>query len=240
MQCPQGDGELLNHTAQGEHNLTISYSTCPVCHGYWMESFAANFIKLPPDERKGAKLVHPPGVQFSCPVCTKQLTRSTGENIPDAVTVYSCPDNHGYFFPTGQLFAFKEAQKAKIAYHKIWHIPLVSVASVLLAGLLVLVFSFQGRQTTTSQAQQILTSKNVFVSPATHGILVNAVTSVDATITLSIPEFQNYSTPMLTKDKRAHQLFVSNIPPGTYAYSFTITASGVTTQSEVSLFVMPE
>ncbi len=240
MQCPHGDGELRSHTAQGENNLVVSYSTCPTCSGYWMDSFAANFIKLP----AGGSPAEKPSVQktFSCPVCQKHLERATGENIPDHVMVYSCPDHHGYFFPAGQFAAFKQAQTAKISYHKLWNIPLPSVASVLLAGLLVLItFTALTRpQTITTQAQQILSSQSVIVSKETSTILVSVTTRQDAVVTIHIPSFENFSEELTTRDRRAHLLYVRDISAGEYDYTFTLVSGTKSSESEKFHFVMPQ
>ncbi len=248
MQCPQGDGELIAHTTAGENNLAVSYSTCPTCGGHWMDSFAANFIKLSPDDlqRTGAKLVHPRGVLL-CPICQQQLTRTTGENIPDQVTVYSCPDHHGYFFPTGQLAAFKKAQKAKIAYHKLWSIPLPSVASVLLGVFLVVVAggfiatmnALNQTQTTTSQAEELFSSQRAYVAGELAEVLLTARTTMDATLTVHIPGFAAFEGTMESADLRTHTLVVKNIPPGTYEYFFTIATGGVSSDTKTFTFTMP-
>ena len=264
MQCPNGDGELIAHTTQGENNLVVSYSTCPTCRGYWMESFAANFIKLPPGDlqRTGAKLVHPPGVHLPltpgrsdggraafCPVCRKNLDRATGENIPDGIFVYQCPDHHGYFFPTGQLAAFKQAQKAKIAYHKLWSIPLPSVASVLLGGFILAILTgglyatltaIRQQQVTTSQAEQLLVSQNVSVSPETRAVLLSATTSVPATLVVHMPSLDNFQQELTTTNGTTHILFVPDIPTNTYSYYFTVTVNGRSSDSKRFEFTMPQ
>lgn len=240
MQCPVRHAELISHTTQGENNLAITYATCPVCRGYWMDSFAANFIKLSSKEL-GAVPATLSGQTFVCPVCTKSLVRATGENIPDGVWVYQCPQHHGYFFPTGQLAAFKNAQQTKIAYHKLWHIPMPSVASILLGGLVLLILSgglavtftgLQQRQTTESQAKQILEHSAVYTAADGTTVLVTATTAVDATLTVHIPGLDNLTAPLSTTDKRTHQLTVIHVQPGTYQYYFTIVDnSGKETQS---------
>lgn len=246
MQCPIGDGELIAHTTHGEHGLTISYSNCPVCRGYWAASFAANFIKLPPSE-----LVGQPTLQeqdMHCPVCRKPLERTTGDNIPDAVYVFMCPDGHGYFFPTGQLAAWKNAQSAKITYHKLWNIPLPSVASVLLTGFLVVVLTgglivglrgVQNQQNTASQAQQTLYSHLAHVEPGTHDVLLSAQTQENLTLTVHVPKLDNFEGSANTDDGRTHYLLVKAVPSGTYEYYFTWVTSGKTIRSDTYTFVMP-
>lgn len=240
MQCPLRHAELVSHSTIGESNLAISYSTCPVCRGYWMDSFSANFIKVPPEET--ASPWPSSHLQaFYCPVCSKLLVRAAGENIPDSVYVYQCPNHHGYFFPTGQLATFKKAQQTKIAYHKLWHIPMPSVASILLGGMVFVILSgglaitflnLQQRQTMQSQAKQTLTGNAVYVASDHRSILVTATTGIEATLTLHIPTLNNFTALLTTTDHHMHQLTVPNIPAGTYPYYFTITdAAGKQTQS---------
>ncbi len=225
MQCPNGDGDLSVHTTSGENNLTISYSTCPTCRGYWMDSFAANFIKLSPYEMQ-EKIVPANPATFVCPVCQTHLERALGENIPDSASVYTCPNHHGYFFPSGQLAAFKKAQKAKITYHKLWNLPLASVASVLLAGVAFFVISGAIRQPQEmrSQAQQVFTGQKAYIAEETDSVLFSATTSIDTTVTLHIPLFDNFSREMTTTNKRTHLLYVPDLPVGEYKYYFTMTA----------------
>ncbi len=246
MKCPFGDAELINHTAQGENSLTVSYSTCPSCRGYWMDSFAANFIKTAGIDRATAPTTAPPA--YYCPVCTKKLARSTGDNIPDDVSVYECPNHHGYFFPAGQLAAFKKAQQAKIQYHKIWHVAMPNVGSILLASLVLLLLSgglavtFQGlqqQQNNRLQAKEILIDHAVYHAADYTTVLIAATTGVDAAVTVHIPSFQNFSHLMQTSDNRAHQLTIPNIPAGTYQYFFIINVSGKEIQSDVFIFTIP-
>ncbi len=239
MKCPLGDAELLSHTTQGENGLMISFSTCPECRGYWMESFAANFIKPNSIDSSGPSKA---ASTYYCPICTKPLTRSTGDNIPDTVFVYDCPSNHGYFFPTGQLALFKRAQQTKIAYHRLWNIALPNVNSILLGSFLLLlvtgvtILGLQQKLTTGYRAQQILTGHAAYVAADHSAVLITATTSVKATVTLHIPAFNNFKKPMQTGDHQTHQLTIGALPAGTYQYFFTIDVSGKETQSEPYTF----
>lgn len=250
MQCPLSDGELIAHTTSGEKNLTVSYSTCPTCQGYWMTSFAANFIKLAPNEphRTGVNVPLPTGMNLKCPVCTKELIRALGENIPDTASVYHCPDHHGYFFPEGELAAFKNAQQSKIEFHKLWNIPLMNVGSVLLTGLAILIVggeiltayeAAQTHQTTTSQATAPFTGAHAYVVPATHEVLFSIVTHEDATVTVHVPSMNNTSQVLHSTDHRMHSGIIKNIMAGTYTYFFTYSIAGHTVQSDNYTFTMP-
>jgi hypothetical protein len=183
---------------------------------------------------------------YVCPVCTTALLRSTGDNIPEGIFIFECPQHHGYFFPTGQLAAFKKAQKIKIEYHKLWHIPMPSVGSILLGsfilllvsgGLVVTLRGLQHPQPTQSEAKQILTNHAVYIANNTTA-LFTATTSVNATVTLHIPSLTPVSQRMRTNDNRTHLLTIEQIPPGTYDYFFTIDIAGHVTQSDRFTFTI--
>jgi Zn-finger nucleic acid-binding protein len=242
MQCPSHDGELDSHITHGENSLTVTYSTCSRCHGYWMDSFSANFIKLS-SVHDTAKTSTPP--PYYCPMCTADLVQSNGENIPDGVLVYECPQHHGYFFPAGQLAAFKKAQQAKINYHKYWHIAMPNVNTILLGSFLLLLLSggllvtFRGltqQQTIESQAKQTLANHNVYIVNHTT-VLITATTSSRATLTVHIPSL-DFSEHMLTTDNLTHQLTIPNVQIGTYHYYFTITIAGHSTTSDTFTFTV--
>lgn len=243
MTCPNGDGELVERTTIGENNLAVSYSRCNKCQSFWMESFAANFIKMPTDET-----LTPVSSTLTCPVCTKKLIRSTGENIPDTVSVYHCLDGHGYFFPSGQLTAWKQAQKAKIAYHKLWHLPLPNVGSVLLTSILIAIIgggllagfsAVREAQTYSLMAKETVTSTKVFPNKTTQSALVSAQTNSNTVLTVHVPKHNNYRARMNSSDGLLHTLLIKDVPTGTYEYYFTWDVANNTLTSPRSVFSMP-
>lgn len=241
MQCPRSDGELQLHTAVGEDNLIVHYSTCPNCHGYWLESFDANYIKSVLGAVGGP--VTQPLVPYHCPVCQKELERARGSNIPDSCIIFKCPNSHGYYFPEGQLAAWKQAQEIKISYHKTWNIPLVSVAAVLLASIFVLgfYFSYQGIQPaqTSTQAKQSISLTHAYVQSNIRQVLISATSAEKTQLTLYIPQLNNFKGTMESKDGIVHTLLVKNVPAGTYEYYFTWVSDKATVSSDRYSFTMP-
>ncbi len=196
-----------------------------------------------------AASVHPQGADLKCPICGNSLVRATGENIPDNITVYSCADGHGYFFPAGQLATFKKAQKTKIEYHRLWNIPLPSVRSVLLTGLLVVILTggfiaayvgVQNRQTSSSQARELLTSVHAYVTPKIHEVLISGKTDFETTVKIHIPTLNNFEKVMDSADLLTHTLIVKEVPQGSYQYYFTLEFLGEEVQSQTYTFVMPQ
>ena len=241
LHCPNRDGLLKTYAAEGIHNLPVKYARCPNCRGYWLSSFAANFLKDVSIESESSAQHHSDtsGLMLLCPDCKIPLVLTHGDNIPNGVTAYRCPNNHGYFFPAGELAKFKTAQNAKLSYHKLWNIPLPSVASVLLAALAIVMIgsitaitlSIQKKQTTVSQAQELLVSHQAF-SPASGTIFIAATTSVPATVTVTIPSTKPAPILMESQDRTVHTTTVTTLPPGIYEYVFTISVNGKSTQTD--------
>ncbi|MBI5619676.1 zf-TFIIB domain-containing protein [Candidatus Gottesmanbacteria bacterium] len=246
--CPNRDGFLKTYTTTGKNGLPLTYHRCPHCRGFWLSGFAANFLM--DTDLESAHPVHHPttrrasDIRFTplCPECKAPLHQTHGDNIPAHVTPFRCTAGHGYFFPAGELSKFKTAQQAKIAYHKLWNIPLPSVASILLASLAVLLVSITAmvtairqKQSMESQAQSVFKSQTAFPSPQ-GTVLFVTTTNSPSTATLFVPSWNNYHIVMDTTDGLTHTTTVSTIPPGTYRYFFTITINGKTVQTEMFEF----
>lgn len=239
--CPNRDGLLKTYAAAGKHDLPIKYARCPNCRSYWLSSFAANFLNDISIEHESLTTHHfnTTGLAPLCPDCKMPLTPARGDNIPQGVTAYHCPNNHGYFFPAGELAKFKIAQNAKVSYHKLWNIPLPSVASVLLAAVAIIMIgsitaitlSIQKKQTTVSLARELLVSHQAF-SPAPGALFIAATTSVPATVTVTIPSAKPDPIRMESQDRTIHTTTVTTLPPGLYEYFFTISVNGTSTTTD--------
>ncbi len=240
MYCPNGDAQLIAQT-RAHNGLTITSNQCPRCHGYWLDAFNANYIKTgditrPQQISEGKVPISP-----VCPTCQELLTIYHGQNVPTTVAVWKCPNNHGYFFPEAQLFAFKKAQEAKLAYFKLWSIPLSSVASILLASIIgiftlsVVTAYLQKQQTTVLQAQQVVTSQAAYVAGRSATIAIT--TSVKAAATVHIGDFQQ---KMPTSDSFLHTAFLTNLAPGKYEYYVTLLVDGKTVRSDPFTFTIPQ
>ncbi|MBI2405098.1 zf-TFIIB domain-containing protein [Candidatus Gottesmanbacteria bacterium] len=240
MRCPNDDADLIEQK-KTRRGLTISYATCPTCHGHWLDAFNANYLKTEDIERSQAafeietKPNHP-----VCPTCQEQLRIYHGENIPPDTRVWRCPNNHGYFFPQAQLFAFKKAQEAKLSYFKLWNIPLPQVSSVLLASIALIVTIglvttyLYGQQTTLLEARHIVQYQEAFVSHQSANIVLT--TSSPTEVTLHIGEYEQV---MQTKDNLLHTLFLTNLASGTYEYYVTFPVAGKIIRSDPYTFFVP-
>lgn len=241
MRCPNDDAEMVKQT-RSRDGLDITYAQCPVCHGYWLDSFNANYVKTEDIgrsfETKPSKLtIHP-----VCPTCQEPLTLYHGENVPANVRAWRCPNGDGYFFPEAELFTFKKAQEAKLQYYKLWNIPIPSVMSVLLVaiagiisvGLLTTYLQYQNQQTTIIQARDIVRFQQAFVAGSSVSIALTTTVPADATIHIG-----NFSQALDTQDRLLHTVFLSNLQAGTYQYNFTVVSQGNTIQSDTYFFTIP-
>ena len=231
LSCPNKDGLLKKYTQQGKNGLPVTYHRCPACRGFWLDSFATNFISDISAETLSSRATHALTFHPVCPDCNTPLLLARGDAIAPGVNAWRCPHGHGYFFPTGELSKFKEAQAAKLSYHKLWNIPLPSVASVLLASLALLLVSITAVVTTIrqkqiiqSQAQSIFKSQHAYVTDQ-GTVMFTISTNLPASVTLFV-EVNNYQVVMDTTDGLTHTANVSTLPPGTYTYYFVIERNG--------------
>lgn len=255
MTCPRGDGELIEKTVNRPGDTSLKYWVCNTCGGQWLRAFDANFLRS--GDIAGKSVVNQPLLRplvdfpassvFICPVCGFRLARVTGQNIPENVTSWNCPHGHGYFFPQGQLFKFKVAQEAKIAYHKAWEIPLPGVSSTLLTAIVGIILSLglifgavegQRQQIILTQAKDNITYNHVSVSKDDKSIIFMVNTAVKTTITLHINKLQ-FTSQMQSADKKSHTLRITNVPNGEYNYYLTFPVSGKELRSEDFSFLVP-
>jgi len=155
--------------------------------------------------------------------------------VPQTVTVYTCPNNHGDFFPKNQLLLFKEAQQSKIYYHKLWGIPLRSAFAVLIP--ILVIFSFATllpsilEQVTTTQetrvkASELLTSPLITPISSTQ-VLISFSTQKPAKTTLKFTEGLSMSFDVSATPQTNHLVSIESLSPSTiYKYVIVIDTNG--------------
>lgn len=246
MTCPQQDGELVKKTITRPGDTPLEYGVCPTCGGHFLRAFDANFLP-PPLEDQARETASTIPSALICPTCGFKLVRATGANIPEHVLAFRCRQGHGYFFPAGELLKFKSAQEAKITYHKLWEIPIPSVAATLLTaifgiilslGLILGVIEGQRRQASVSQAKNLISFHKAYVSETTKSVTFIVTTSVETSLAVHIEQTQ-YVSNMQTTDRKSHVLRVTNLPRDEYNYYFTLVIEGKPIRSETYSFQMP-
>ena len=134
--CPNCNHQLTTKRVRTSSSGTIDIDTCEACGGVYFDRGEVN--RIPREEAE--KLVAEHNVSAAdtskgtqhCPKCGSSLKRYWGESVPTDVYILRCPACHGAWFPKKDLVRFKEAQNAKIQFHKMWNIPLPSLSSVML------------------------------------------------------------------------------------------------------------
>lgn len=172
-----------------------------------------------------------------CPVCRSTMTSLHDDAVPQGVTVYVCPENHGHFFPLHQFISFKQAQKAKLEYHKLWGIPLQSAFAVLLPVIAIFtavsVIPVAVNQLKVTQESRVKAGDIIskpLVTPISGNQVVISFTSNTQAITsliLTTPngpvDYPGTNSPALT-----HVFTVTDLIPGT-PYSYTIKVGNIIT-----------
>lgn len=246
MQCPYRDDALSDRSTTTDGGLPLRFAQCASCKSYWIDGFDANYLKsdlFTSASRTGSP---PSDATPFCPECGAALIPATEESIPRSVTAYRCPRGHGYLFPGNELVKFKEAQEAKLAYHRLWNIPLPDMKSVLLGslglvmaiGLGITVFEMQKSRDIRSSAARVITSQTASVSAATRSVVFSAITGFQTQVVLHIDALNGFAQTMETKDQTIHTLTVRDVPAGSYEYYFTVQHAGDLVRSETNVFEM--
>lgn len=235
MNCPQCHQSLADKEIVTTDNQKAVVYECFNCGGHFIPPLIANLI--PPVTAQNLDSIAPKDTSpsnptITCPICQETMSSITDDVVPNSVTVYTCPENHGNFFPLHQLFAFKRAQKTKLEYHQLWGIPIKSVFSVLLPILAIFTaisaIPFTVDQLKTSRENRVkageLTS-NPLVSPISpNQVVISFTTKVASTSSLKlrlsggIQIYPGTATPQTT-----HVINLENLQPGTpYQYELIV------------------
>lgn len=246
VQCPYRDDALSGQSTATDTGLSLHYAQCPSCQSIWIDGFDANYLKSDLFTSSSTEGRPPPDATPFCPECGQALVPATEESIPRSVTAYRCPQGHGYLFPRNELAKFKEAQEVKLAYHRLWNIPLPDMKSVLLGslglvmaiGLGITVLEIQKSRDIRSSAARVITSQTATASAQTRSVVFSAITGFQTSVVLHIDSLSGFAQPMETKDQTIHTLTVRDIPSGSYEYYFTVQHGGDFVRSETYVFTM--
>ncbi|KKT88386.1 MAG: hypothetical protein UW88_C0011G0026 [Candidatus Collierbacteria bacterium GW2011_GWD2_45_10] len=140
MDCPHCHQSLSTLEIETSDGHPHSIEECLSCGGHLVEPYLANFLTLETARNVDSVIPKNRTTPIETPVCSKCGQTMPGikdDSVPQTVTVFTCPNNHGDFFPKNQLFLFKQAQQSKIYYHKLWGIPLKSAFAVLIPVLII-------------------------------------------------------------------------------------------------------
>lgn len=244
MNCPAGDDILIRHTTTGVAGISISYYRCDTCQSHWIDPFDANYVSPSDLPAATSDQKETPG-KLLCPTCGEKLLRTHENAMAPDVIAYYCTTGHGYFFPTGNLRKFRQAQEARISYHKLWDIPLPPLRTVLLASLVLLtglvsgliVQSIQTPQQSTIMAKSQIPYHDAIVSPSDGSVTIIARTTIVLSLSLSLSP-NDILMPMHSQDGYTHTQKITGLVPGTYIYKLLYQINGSTVQSETFSFTL--
>lgn len=235
MLCPHCQQELTSTDIQLEDKREVLVYECFNCGGHFLPPLLANFTPLEIAKNIDSitpKNLFPKNQSVLCPTCKRTMVGIRDDVIPKGVEIFTCPDNHGNFFPKNMLYAFKKAQKTKLEYHQIWGIPLRSAFAILLpvailfTGISILPITLdQSKQNQGNRTKASDFITRPLISPISPNQVIISFTSIKegvAIITLNTPlgpkTYSDTNSPQTT-----HIITLPDLQPGTsYTYNITI------------------
>lgn len=251
MDCPHCHQPLSALEIETSDGHIHSIEECLNCGGHLLEPYLANFLTLETARNVDSILPKSHAIPTASPVCSKCGQLMPGikdDSVPETVTVYTCPNGHGDFFPKGQLLLFKNAQQSKIYYHKLWGIPLRSAFAVLIP--ILVIFSFatllpsileqvSTTQETRIKASEILTPPLITPLSSTQ-ILISFSTRKMAKTSLRFTEGQAKTLSVSDIPQTNHLISLEDLTPGTlYKYVLVIDTGGRTVTTSEYTFSTP-
>lgn len=246
MFCPYCQNPLKISYVNTKSDQQAEVHECLNCGGHWFPRWLANDISLNAAKNVDSILPHsqvPKPEQPRCPNCSNRLSLIQHDSVARGVTVWSCPQGHGNFFPIHELFKFKQAQEAKITYHQVWGIPIKSVFAVLLPAFAVLliaagvpVFMQQistQQETRTKASQTIRTPLVTQLSPTSAIISFISTTPVTSQITIKLGTQTVLILPVSETPQTTHTITVDELQNKTQ-YTFTINYTPASGPAQIS------
>lgn len=240
--CPNCNHKLTTKRVRTSSSGTIDIDTCEACGGVYFDRGEVN--RIPREEAEKLLEEHSPkavdttkGTQL-CPKCGSSLKRYWGESVPADVYILRCPSCHGAWFPENDLVKFKEAQNAKIQFHKTWNIPLPSLSSVMLpislfvlltGSLWVTIREIRKNSELRSYARGMLTTPSEIHDPELRRSTIIFTTRKPAKTELifyySKPSGK-IVLPVSTEPATTHMVTVPNLISGTTYYYYISVVTG--------------
>jgi len=238
MDCPHCHQSLSTLEIETSDGHPHSIEECLSCGGHLVEPYLANFLTLETARNVDSVIPKNRTTPIETPVCSKCGQTMPGikdDSVPQTVTVFTCPNNHGDFFPKNQLFLFKQAQQSKIYYHKLWGIPLKSAFAVLIPVLIIfslatllpsILEQVSSTQETRIKASEILTPPLVTPISPTQ-VLISFSTQRPAKTSISFTMGRLDTLDVSSTPLTNHLLSVEDLTPGTlFKYIITIDTNG--------------
>ena len=238
MSCPFCKETLSTIQIETSDGIAHTIEECLNCGGHLIPNLIANFLTVETARNIDSVLPKNNNPLPATPVCEKcgqTMSSIKDDAVPQTVTVFTCPNNHGDFFPKEQLLLFKVAQQAKIYFHKLWGIPLKSAFAVLIPLFVIftaisvlptVVTQMQYNQENRIKASEILTPPLITPISGTQ-VLISFSTQKPAKTSIKFTEGMDKT--YLTSDTLVtnHLQNVEELAPGTlYKYVIIIDSNG--------------
>ena len=226
MTCPHCNSPLSFIAIDTIDGQSQTIDECLSCGGHFLPPYMANFLSVD--------------------------TAKNVDSVPGNVTVFTCPNNHGDFFPKGQFLSFKKAQQAKIYYHKLWGIPLKSAFAVIIPLVIVvtavsimptLIKQLGLSQESRIKASDILTAPLITPISGTQ-ILISFSTKSPAIASVHFTQgheaFVDKVFTISQTPQTNHLLNIDSLTSGTlYKYVITLDVKGKITTTDEYTFATP-
>lgn len=219
MHCPNCKHHLKTIIADNQNILH-----CGNCGSSFFEENSINRIKISTAKKlaKDKKINLILSYDKHCPKDNQLLTRIYDEEaVPTSVSLFRCSVCHGIFTYPHDLITFKQAQRSKLAYFKLWDNPLPSLRSVLVLSVIaaftlgiINLTSHVSRLSTNTNASGVITSTSfiysgnqLFVMFKTTQPFISRIVIIDKTNNQS-SEYTVSNTP-----STSHFINITNPPP---------------------------
>ena len=251
MTCPHCATQMNTVEIETVDGQTAAIDECLNCGGHFLAPVLGNFISV--NTAKNVDSVLPkstsvPSQNPVCPHCRQSMSSIKDDSVPGNVTVFSCPNNHGDFYPKNQLLSFKKAQEAKINYHKLWGIPVRSAFAILVP--VVIIFTaitvipnvlemMRTSQESRVKASEILTQPLITPISPTQ-VLISFSTRRPAKTSIRFTEGQTTLHQVSTQETTNHLLNIGDLKPTTtYKYVIEIIIDGKVLTTTEYIFSTP-
>lgn len=251
MTCPLCQNPMSSIEIETTDSQITSVDECHNCGGHFLPPILANFITV--NTAKNIDSIIPkassvPAASPTCPQCKQPMSSIKDDSVPQTVTVFSCPNNHGEFYPKNQLLYFKKAQDAKINYHKLWGIPLKSAFAIIIPVLIIftaivvtpnIIDQMKLNQENRVKAGDILTQP--LITPiSANQVLISFSTKNAVKTSITFTEGFNKTIDVSVENDKNHLISISDLKPQTtYKYFITIDYLGKKTTTTEYIFSTP-
>lgn len=241
MKCP-GCGSALTGAPLGPAGETNQSFRCLRCGGFFVNGWLVNRLKADDLEKW-------PGINADqsslaalasdeCPNDTTKMDPFTGETVPPGVEVKHCAKCGWFWFPTNNLFKFKPAQEAKVAYFKLWG-KAADMSALLLPVMaaVVLVFGIglgvnlirQQQQTEISASEAVRDVRIVSIGPGEVVVTFQSRAAQANVIYRKAGDEMGQTVPAAVGQGGWASVKISGLTAGE-SYRFAVEANGVKTE----------